>query len=72
MVKKLRTIKLRLTEKDFGLLKTRALVYANGDMTKWLTHAGINCPGKFLTDSELSKHIEKAVKEKARAKVTRA
>jgi hypothetical protein len=64
MAKKLKSALIRLTERDFASLKARAFVYAGGDLTRWITHAGLNCPGKFLIESDISRHIEDAVREK--------
>lgn len=40
---------MRLTEKVFNRLKILAREYAGGDLTKWLTHGGLEAPRVYLT-----------------------
>lgn len=70
--KKMCRFDFRLKEKEFNKIKTLANIYAGGNITKWLTHGGINAPRMFLTDKEEIMAQVKANNKKALSKLKRA
>lgn len=41
-------MKFRLSIQEKNRIKGLAKIYAGGDVSKWLRHAGVNAPRRFL------------------------
>lgn len=46
---KTQVVNIRFSEYEKNKIQMLANVYANGNLSKWLTYAGLNAPRKYLT-----------------------
>lgn len=50
---------IRFTPSTYNRITMLAGIYANGNLTDWLTHGGLNAPRTFLSEkSSVAKHVQ--------------